>query len=113
MTFKDGKYLHIYAQHSPHDGGVIAGNKLALLELKRAIDKALKEGESEGDFTASDGEGYDLSVVKIEDNEQELFDSLEMPYVSQYGDANSHIYYVNGEDDDDLPNPIGYLWERK
>lgn len=32
-----------------------------------------------------------------------------MPYVSQYGDTNSHIYYVNGEDDDDLPNPIGYL----
>ncbi|HLR68659.1 MAG TPA: hypothetical protein VK105_16295 [Virgibacillus sp.] len=113
MTFKDGRFLHVYAQDFPHDGSVITGNKLALLELKRAIDEALKEGESEGNFTASDGEGYELYVVKIEDDEQKLFDSLEMPYVSQYGDTNSHIYYVNGKDDDDLPNPIGYLWERK
>ncbi|WP_158232141.1 hypothetical protein [Sporosarcina sp. P20a] len=47
MTFKDEKYLHIYAQHFPHDGAVIVGNKLALLELRRAIDEALKGRESE------------------------------------------------------------------
>ena len=73
----------------------------------------MKEGESEGHLVASDQEGYELYVVKIEDDEQELFESLEMPYISQYGEVNSHIYFVNGGKENKLPNSIGYLWEKK
>ncbi|VDG98070.1 Uncharacterised protein [Lysinibacillus sphaericus] len=113
MIFKDEKYLHIYAQNFPHDGAVIVGNKLALLELRRAIDEALKERESEGHVTASDGEGYEAYIFRIEDDERELFESLEMPYITQYGDVNSHIYFVNGGKENKPPNPIGILWEKE
>ncbi|WP_303967858.1 hypothetical protein [Sporosarcina ureae] len=113
ITFKDEKCLHIYAQEFPHDGALIVGNKLALLELRRAIDEALKGRESKGHLTASDGEGYRAYVFRIEDDERELFESLEMPYITQYGDVNSHMYFVNGGKENKPPNPIGILWERK
>lgn len=111
MTLKEGKYLHIYAQHDPHDAAVIVGNKLGLLELRQAIDEALKGIEYEATLTPSDGEGYEAYVVMLEDDEREKFESLEMPYVSQYGERNSHIYYVNGGDEDRPPKPVGSLWD--
>lgn len=113
MTFQNEKYLHIYAQHSPHDDAAIVGNKLALTELRRAIDEALEEHESEGYVIASDGEGYEVYVVRIENEEQELFESLEMPYITQYGEVNSHIYFVNGGKENKPPNPVSILWEKE
>lgn len=99
MTFKDEKYLHVYAQHTPHYESFIVGNEKALLELRTMIDEALKEGESDRYFTPSDGEGYQAFVIKVADDDMTIFESLEMPYTEQFGDFNSNIYFVNDIED--------------
>ena len=110
LTFKDEKYLHIYAQQMPHHESFIVGNKEALLELREMINEALKEEESERYFTSSDGEGYQAFVIKIPDDEVELFESLEMPYTMQYGDVNSNIFFVNSSEKPNEPySPVTLL----
>ncbi|MBM7713282.1 hypothetical protein MHB50_13835 [Siminovitchia sp. FSL H7-0308] len=113
MTFKDTKYLHIYAQYMPHHESFIVGNKTALLELKRVIDVALSTGESQGDFSASDGEGYEVIVIKVSDDSMKLFESLEMPYTEQYGEINNHMYFVNETKDNSTPHPPAILLKNK
>ncbi len=109
MTFKDTKYLHIYAQYMPHHESFIVGNRKALLELRRAIDVALIEGESHGDFASSDGEGYEAIVIKVSDENMELFESIEMPYIEQFGEDNNHMYFVNDTKDTGAPHPPAIL----
>lgn len=113
MTFKNTKYLHIYAQYMPHHESFIVGNRKALLELRRAIDVALIEGESQGDFASSDGEGYEAIVIKVSDDNMELFESIEMPYTEQYGEVNNHMYFVNDTKDTSAPHPPAILLKNK
>ena len=114
MTFKDEKYLHIYAQHTPHYESFIVGNKKALLELRETIDEALKEGESDKYFTPSDGEGYQVFVIKVSDDDMALFESLEMPYTMQYGEVNSNMFFVNDTKDPSAPHsPVVLLKKMK
>ena len=94
----------------PHHESFIIGNKKSLLELRGMIDEALREEESERYFTSSDGEGYQAFVIKIPDDEVELFESLEMPYTMQYGDVNSNIFFVNSTKKPNAPySPVTLL----
>lgn len=113
LTFKAEKYLHIYAQHMPHQESFIVGNKEALLGLRKMIDEALIDEESEGDFTSSDGEGYQVFVIRIQDDDVELFESLEMPYTMQYGDVNSNIFFVNNTKKTNVPYSPVVLLKKK
>lgn len=110
MTFKDTNFIHIYAQYMPHHESFIVGNKKALLELKKMIEEALQEGEASGDFTSTDGEDYQAFVIKVSDQDEALFQSIEMPYTAQFGDANNNTYFVNGKTDRDAPySPVKLL----
>jgi len=113
LTFKDEKYLHIYAQHMPHQESFIVGNKEALLELRKMIDEALREEASERYFTSSDGEGYQAFVIKVQDDDVELFESLEMPYTMQYGEVNSNIFFVNNTEKLNVPYSPAILLKKK
>ena len=107
LTLNSTNFLHIYAQHMPHHESFIVGNTSALLKLREMIDEALKEGEATRDFTASDLEDYQTFVMKIADEEIALFESLEMPYTDQYGEVNSHIFFVNETQNGSTPrSPI-------
>ena len=66
------------------------------------IDEALQEGEAVRDFTASDGEDYQSFVIKVSDNDEALFESIEMPYTVQFGDVNN-TYFVNKKTDINAP----------
>lgn len=79
----------------PHGESFIVGNKKALLQLKKMIEEALEEGESEKYFTPSDGEGYQVIVIKVSEGNTGRFESLEMPYTEQYGEDNNNMYFVN------------------
>lgn len=103
MTFKHTNFIHIYAQYMPHHESFIVGNKKALLKLKKMIDEALQEGEAVGDFTSSDKEDYQAFVIKVSDNDESLFETLEMPYTAQFGDVNNNTYFVNGGADINAP----------
>lgn len=63
--------VHIWQQLMWHCNGYIIGNKEGLLKLKEAIDKAINSGKSEAETFASDGEGYNIKVICIEDEETE------------------------------------------
>lgn len=112
MTFKSTNFLHVYAQYMPHHESFIVGNKKALLELRKMIDEALKEGESVRDFTASDLEDYQTFVINVADDDVELFESLEMPYVGQYGEVNSNIFFVNEISEGRKPCPPISLYKK-
>ena len=105
MSWKYHKYLHIYAQHSHHHESFIVGNRKALIELRNLIDKALVNNTSVGNFFPSDEEGYELYVGVVES--EDTFNSLEMPYTEQFGENNSHNYFLNLKQDPKAPySPI-------
>lgn len=101
----------------PHQESFIVGNKEALLELREIIDEALREDsgeeESERYFTSSDGEGYQVLVIKMQDDDVELFESLEMPYTMQYGEVNSNIFFVNNTEKNNAPYSPAILLKKK
>ncbi|SDD40873.1 hypothetical protein SAMN05421663_11084 [Terribacillus halophilus] len=99
------RYLHVYAQHSHHHESFIVGNREGLVELRDLIDLALANNTSVGGFFPSDDEGYSLYVGLVEN--EELFQSLEMPYTEQFGEKNNNIYFVNLKEDPKAPySPI-------
>lgn len=113
LTFKDISFIHFYAQYMPHHESFIVGNKKALLELKKMIDEALHDGEAVRDFTSSDGEDYQAFVIKVSDNDEALFESIEMPYTAQFGDDNNNTYFVNGGADINAPYSPAILLKKE
>lgn len=111
MSLKGLNFLHIYAQHTHHKEAFIVGNKEGLLELRAAIDEALINGQGKGDFFPSDEEGYDTYVSLIADEDEDLFNSLEMPYTEQFGDCNSNCHFVNIKKDENAPHPPSILFK--
>ena len=69
---------HFFGQQMWHDNAYLIANRIALVELKEAIDNALKHGESRLGLSPSDGEGYNLFIKCVEDDFK--WDALEMPY---------------------------------
>lgn len=58
--------LHVVPQYTYHGDAEIVGTAEALTALRDAISYALKRGEADMDTFASDGEGYTLTVRKLE-----------------------------------------------
>jgi len=60
------KILNIYGQEAWHGEARIIGNKEGLMELRDAIERAIKDGGAtagnEWDLSTSDGEDYDVIV---------------------------------------------------
>ena len=69
---------HIFGQQMWHGEAYLIANRTALLELKEAIDVALKHEETRLGLMPSDGEGYDLFIKCVEDDFE--WEELEMPY---------------------------------
>ncbi|MFC5733420.1 hypothetical protein [Cytobacillus gottheilii] len=61
-----------------HSNAYLIANRTALIELKEAIDVALKHKEIRLGLSPSDGEGYDLFIKCVEDDFE--WEELEMPY---------------------------------
>ncbi|MDI0275201.1 hypothetical protein QGQ84_16615 [Bacillus safensis] len=73
---------NIYAQQTHHFEAFILGNRVGLLELKNAIDKALETGSSTAKLFPSDYEGYDVYIALVDDEQR--FKKLTTPYVEEY-----------------------------
>lgn len=73
---------NIYAQQSHHFEAFILGNRVGLLELKNAIDKALETGSSTVTLFPSDYEGYDVYIALVDDEQR--FKKLTNPYIEEY-----------------------------
>jgi hypothetical protein len=69
---------HIFGQQMWHSNAYLIANRTALLELREAIDVALKHEETRLGLMPSDGEGYDLFIKCVEDDFE--WEELEMPY---------------------------------
>lgn len=52
-------------------------------------------------------------MIKIPDEDMELFESIEMPYIEQYGEVNNHMYFVNATKDPDAPHHPEILLKKK
>ena len=112
MSWEYHKYLHIYAQHTHHFESFIVGNRKALIELRKLIDEALVNNTSVGNFFPSDEEGYELHVRVIEN--EDTFNSLEMPYTEQFGKINNNIYFINLKQDPNAPySPARFFTDKE
>jgi len=69
---------HFFGQQLWHDNAYLIANRIALIELREAIDTALKHKESRLELSPSDGEGYDLFIKCVEDDFE--WEELELPY---------------------------------
>jgi len=74
--------LHIYAQQLNHDAAMLVADKRALFELRDAIDRALREGNTCLEFEVADGEGYSLYIVELEEKDIS-WEQLDLPYVDR------------------------------
>lgn len=75
-----GGTLHVYSPIWQHADAIIAGDREGLLSLRDAIDRALEEGKAKNDPFCSDGEGFTLHVVQLDDSEME---HAVLPYVDE------------------------------
>lgn len=72
--------LHIYAQGQWHEEAYIIADIPSLNALKEAISLAIKEGQSEVELWASDGEGFGLRIIRHSDKWDD-WKLISMPYV--------------------------------
>ncbi|MFJ6411301.1 hypothetical protein ACIQLG_00720 [Terribacillus saccharophilus] len=108
MTLKGTNHLHLYAQTRHHADAFIVGNREGLTRLRDALNKSLEDGQAQAEFFPSDGEGYDTYIKLLNDDDEELFESLEMPYSEQFGPTNRNNLYEHQTDDKNAPyNPKG------
>lgn len=87
----EGEYLHVYSPLIWHDDAFILGNRKGLEALRDRIDRALEHGASmdaTGGFFQNDGEGYTVSVLRIDDD---LIDRIPCSYTDDCArDDGSH-----------------------
>jgi hypothetical protein len=89
----------------------MVANKEGIQELIEVLNKALIEGESKTNLFPSDGEGYDLYIKLLDNNDEDLFESLEMPYTEQFGPVNTNIFYEHNHKDINVPYPSKILFK--
>lgn len=73
--------LHIYAQDTWHTPATIIGDRAAISALINTLQKALNENEEvvhTKEFTVNDGEGYDVRVILLENND--IWNNIKYPY---------------------------------
>lgn len=76
-------YLHDYALDGAHGDALIIGTATALRVLIQTLGLALQEGVATTILFDGDGEGYDMNVVCVENDE--AITSLVLPYDNPYG----------------------------
>ncbi len=74
--------LHIHAQCWWHDEAWVVGNEEALRNLVRALKRAIKEGYAEYLTFTADGEGYDVRILRL--NDDALWDKARLPYTAEW-----------------------------
>lgn len=74
----ENDFLHIYGQRFWHDAGFVVGDKASLTKLKKAIEVALEHEESKVTMSPSDGEGFDLYIKCMSDDDD--WEVLASPY---------------------------------
>ena len=72
--------VHIYPQDCWHDQAYIAGTKGGLRSLRDAIDRALETGFDKCTTFVSDGEGYDIVILPVD---EATADKLGLPYTGE------------------------------
>jgi hypothetical protein len=83
---EDPGLLHIYGQSSYHDEAYVVGNAKGLKAARDAIDRVLN-GTADQTSTwvsVSDGEGYDLMVLRVDDPWSMNFDIAEDGEIKQW-----------------------------
>jgi hypothetical protein len=75
---KSQNFCHVYAAQVWHDDVYIVGDKKALQNIKRAIDKALNEEHGVCRLRPNDDETYLLHVVKV--TNPKIEEKLCLPY---------------------------------
>lgn len=82
MALKFDNVLHVYGQEEWHDDVIIVGDEIALRNLVKIIEKALK-GETVSDeencFYTKDGEGFCVHVKCEKDMER-----TRLPYYGRF-----------------------------
>lgn len=72
--------IHVYSHVAQHEEVFIVGTQKSLEALKNAITLSLDPGRKDPgcvEAATCDGEGYDLVVIKVDDQK---FEQLELPY---------------------------------
>lgn len=88
---------HMYGQRMWHHSAFLVANETALLELREAIDTALKHKESRLGLFPSDGEGYDMYIKCVEDDFD--WEKIELPY-------HDREYYIPDDEADCSPPEV-------
>jgi hypothetical protein len=77
--------IQIYPAYEFHGEVVIIATKEALENLKQAITKALEGGKSSANVWASDGEGYQILIKKVDsDWNNPVWDKLPSHYSCEW-----------------------------
>lgn len=85
--------LHLYAQEQEHDDAFVVGTRESLTALRNAIDQALegeaahRSSDSLAEFTAADGECYDLYVKVVPESVEY---KLSRPYAQPRREPNDN-----------------------
>lgn len=75
--------LHIYAQEIWHDDVFIVASRDALYNLQAAINDAMLKGSARFGAFASDGEGYSIYVILLDEDRRDSWNSLRLPYTDE------------------------------
>lgn len=77
---------HLYGQGSWHDPVYLLADRKGLTQLRDAIDAALASGQAMTELFVNDGEGYDVFVIRGEDDgpHGEWWADVANPYVVEY-----------------------------
>lgn len=71
--------LHIYGQYTYHDDVEISGTKESLEKLREALNRALYKGYYSFEDTVNDGEGYNVYLNMLSEEEMDAIKDL--PYI--------------------------------
>lgn len=87
--------LHVFAQYAHHTDAYIVGTSQDLLALRNTLDQAMSRADAQMVAFASDGEGYDLHVVQIDqDQAQRLLTAYTADYAEDSRETALHPWHI-------------------
>lgn len=93
--------IHVYSPGSWHDDAYIVGTSKGLKSLLAAVRTATEEGESCVQLFTGDGEGFNLRIVQVDDEEMVF---MRVPYTEELAKENRdkciHPHTLVGKKDD-------------
>src|SRR3990167_273650 len=78
--------LHVFGQLTWHSNVIIAGDIIALMNLKKAIEQAIADDSEEVEAFVNDGESYAIKILCIETKDLPI---LPLPYTDEIAKAGS------------------------